>query len=143
MPFAPAAVATPHVSESATDTIAPLPSAKEIIIDPNSLTQLILLQTDFPSFVVSADGQFNSAKNMENSSSILYGYLKGYLLNVVLEKDQSHVSQMIAIIDTKANASKIYDQLDAQYAPALQIQYPNVSITAHSCNWRSRQDVCV
>jgi plastocyanin len=123
---------TPHVSESATDTIAPLPTAKEIIIDPNSLTQLILLQTDFPSFVVSANGQFNSAKNMENSSPMLYGYQNGYLLNVVLEKDSSKVSQVVAIMDTKANASKTYDQLDAQYAPALQIQSPNGSFTANS-----------
>jgi len=123
---------TPHVSETATDTIAPLPTAKEIIIDPNTLTQLILLQTDFPSFVVSANGQFNSAKNMENSSPLLYGYQNGYLLNVVLEKDSSKVSQVVAIMDTKANASKTYDQLDAQYAPAVQIQSPNGSFTANS-----------
>jgi amicyanin len=123
---------TPHVSESATDTIAPLPTEKEIIIDPNSLTQLILLQTDFPSFVVSANGQFNSAKNMENSSPLLYGYQNGYLLNIVLEKDSSKVTQAVAIMDTKANASKIYDQLDAQYAPAVQIHSPNGSITANS-----------
>jgi len=125
-------LATPQLSESATDTIAPLPTAKEIIIDPNSLTQLILLQTDFPSFVVSANGRFNSAKNVENSSPIFYGYKNGYSLEVVLEKDSSRVSQVVAIMDTKANASKTYDQFDAQLAPAVQIQSPNGSFTANS-----------
>jgi plastocyanin len=119
------------VSESATDTIAPLPTAKEIIIDPNSLTQLILLQTDFPSFVVSANGQFYSAKNMENSNSI-FGYQKGYLLQVVLERDESKVVQLVAIMDTKANASKTFDYLDAQYSPWVQIQNQNMSVTANS-----------
>jgi plastocyanin len=69
---------------------------------------------------------------MENRPSILYGYQNGYLLEVVLEKDSSKVSQVVAIMDTKANASKTYDQLDAQYAPAVRIQSPNGSFTANS-----------
>jgi len=123
---------TSIVSESATDTIAPLSTAKEIIIDPNSLTQLILLQTDFPSFVVSADGRSESRENMEKHSTIFNGYQKGYQLNVILEKDSSKVSQVVVITDTKANASKTYDHLDAQYAPAVQIQSPNGSFTVNS-----------
>jgi hypothetical protein len=67
-----------------------------------------------------------------SNSSIFNGYQNGYLLEVVLEKDRSKVSQVVAIMDTKTNASKTYDQLNAQYAPLVQIQYPNVSVTANS-----------
>jgi hypothetical protein len=91
-------------------TLASLPAGMGSINDPAELNQLILQDTDFSSIVLERNGEFILAEKLDSTSTTFSGFIKGYNLNIVLEKDMGDIVQLVVMTDSNSNASKTYDQ---------------------------------
>jgi plastocyanin len=110
-----------------------LPSGKGIITDPAALNQLMFQDTDFSSVIVASKFESVAAEKIDPNSTLLSGFLNGCSFEGTFDKKSGRAYQEVMLIDSKANASKTYDNLDnyveKQFQSFVKVPLTNVSVS--------------
>jgi len=109
-------------------TLASLPAGTDIITDPAALNQLMFQNTDFSSVIVASKFENVAAEKIDPNSTILTGFQNGCSFDGTFDKNSGRAYQVAMLIDSKANASKAYDNYD-KYIEKLFQSFVKVPLT--------------
>jgi len=99
--------------------------------DPAALNQLMFQNTDFSSVIVASKFESMPAEKIDPNSTLLSGFQKGSSFEGTFDKNSGRTYQMVLVIDSKANASKTYDNFDKYLENQFQI-FAKVPLTTVS-----------
>jgi hypothetical protein len=134
---------TPETTTSALATIQPQESPPTtpgsslvgtgMITNPDALNQLMLQNADFSSVIVASRFEPVTAEIIDPNSTIFVGFQKGSSFECTFDNNSGRAYQLSLLMDSKANASKSYDNyekyIEKQFQGFSKVTLSNSSVS--------------